>query len=650
MKEMPNKVLILISFCFVLSNGFTQTQNGLNLTSESEELKIQQFLDKADSLKKKELDDSAFQLLFDAEIIAESSSDKSLLARVKYDIAKFYSRSDHYVLALDYYKEAKDTYQLLEDTTNTAKCFNAIGVAYKHLGIYSKAIEALNQSYHLYVLKKDTVGQGSSQINIGNVYKNLSRHSEAKKYYTKALAIFESYLDSNRMSNCYNNLGNVYKNEKHFDSSLYFMNKNILFRKLTKNERGLSYAYHNLANLNFDMQDYEKAKKYADSALFLKQKLDDQFGTAGEYEIFARIALQDKNYLEAIEYGNLALEISIDFDDFEFRSEVIKTLAYAYFEAGQHKQAAYYFKEFLDISKTLKDLNESTNLEYQLIQFELVADSIEKQELLLKKELQETINRNEQLSNDIAKRNLSLIILGLIIITLIFVFIYVQNRKRLLKSNQEKELLQKSSVPKEEKETLLKEVHHRVKNNFQIINSLIRIQSEYMNERNFKIKLLELENRIRSMSIIHEKLYKTESLSKVNVSEYIKELSHNLKASFEEGENIEIILKIDEHAEFGLDALIPLGLILNESISNAIQHGFEGLDGGVIKVSLSKEGNDTILRIEDNGIGADLSIEELKEESLGMELIYDLVEQLDGTLSLDTSVGFKYSFKFPGLN
>lgn len=636
-----------MSFCSLLSNGFCQESSQPIPDSQSDQIRIENFFKRADSLRQLEYTDSAFEELLSAEILAESSEDKALLAKVKYDIGRFFTKEDQYVTSLNYFKEALSNYQSINDKENTAKCFNSIGVAYKHLGVYSKAIEALKQSYHLYKAVKDTLGQGSAMLNIGNVYKNIGKNKEAKLQYYSALSIFEYYSDSSRMSNCYNNLGNVYKNEKRFDSASYFMHKNVLFRKKTSNNKGLSFAYHNLANLHIDMHQIGLAKSYADSALYLKNLLGDEFGTAGEYEIYARIAFYEKDYNKSIYNGNKALEISTEFDDFEFRADVLKILAFAYHETKDFKRSSTYFKEFIEIENTLKELNESTNLEYQLIQFELVADSLKKEDLMLKRELQQAVYENEKLSRDIAIRNLTLIILALIIISSVIALIYFKNRKRLLKSKKEKELLEKSSVPKEEKDILLKEVHHRVKNNFQIINSLIRIQSEYMNENNFKIKLLELENRIRSMSIIHEKLYKTESFSKVSVNEYIVELVGNLKTSFEQSEQLNIELDIDETAKFGLDTLIPLGLILNEAISNSIQHAFQGKDSAFIRIILEKDNAYTKVEISDNGIGADLELEELKEESLGMELICDLVDQLNGSLDLDTTDGFKYSFKFP---
>jgi two-component sensor histidine kinase len=150
------------------------------------------------------------------------------------------------------------------------------------------------------------------------------------------------------------------------------------------------------------------------------------------------------------------------------------------------------------------------------------------------------------------------------------------------------------------------------------------------------------------MSLIHEKLYKTESLSKLKVKDYFVDLIDNVQDSYELAENVKITHNIDG-TELGIDSLIPLGLIVNETISNSFKHAFEGKNSGKITIELKNTENQTTMKISDNGIGADLTISELKEESLGMELIYDLTDQLDGILSLSTAQGFNYEFIFPRL-
>ena len=150
------------------------------------------------------------------------------------------------------------------------------------------------------------------------------------------------------------------------------------------------------------------------------------------------------------------------------------------------------------------------------------------------------------------------------------------------------------------------------------------------------------------MSLIHEKLYKSDSISKLDFKEYVEELIGHIKGSYETQTDIDIKLNVQQ-VKYGIDTLIPLGLILNECISNSLKHSFEGIDKGSILVELNEQEDGTVLIIQDDGIGADLSIDELKEESLGMELVWDLTEQLDGKVSLNTEKGFHYQFNFPAL-
>lgn len=213
---------------------------------------------------------------------------------------------------------------------------------------------------------------------------------------------------------------------------------------------------------------------------------------------------------------------------------------------------------------------------------------------------------------------------------------------------EQKEELKKTMLSKEEKEILLKEIHHRVKNNLQIINSLIRLQTDFTNESNYVEKSKETENRIKSMALIHEMLYKSDDLASLNVTKYIEELNENILNSY--SNNLEINFSFDlAEAELGVDTLIPLGLIINEVFSNSIRYAFADNKKGSISIELFNKGNFTYLNIWDNGIGTEESIDDLRENSLGMDLIWSLAAQLDGEIELNTSNGFRYEFNFPKL-
>jgi two-component sensor histidine kinase len=170
-----------------------------------------------------------------------------------------------------------------------------------------------------------------------------------------------------------------------------------------------------------------------------------------------------------------------------------------------------------------------------------------------------------------------------------------------------------------------------------------------MNADNFKMKLKDLETRICSMALIHEKLYKNDRISKLNVSEYLTELADYILESYAAtSTKLHFNIKV-ENVEYGIDALIPLGLILNETISNSIKHAFKDDVEGEITIHLSNTEESTFLLIADNGVGSDISTDQLKEKSLGLELIFDLTDQLDGALELQKENGFTYKFNFPRL-
>lgn len=201
-----------------------------------------------------------------------------------------------------------------------------------------------------------------------------------------------------------------------------------------------------------------------------------------------------------------------------------------------------------------------------------------------------------------------------------------------------------------EKEVLLKEVHHRVKNNLQVISSILNLQSSYVQDDKTLSILRESQNRIKSMSFIHESLYQTKNFSSINFSEYIINLSNNLFHSYQIFDNF-IELKFDiEQVELNLDQAIPCGLIVNEIITNAMKYAFVGKKEGQIFISI-KEKKETIeLKIEDDGVGLPKGFNHEKTASLGLQLVVTLIEQLDGKLTLESKNGTKYLITFDKLN
>ncbi len=197
-----------------------------------------------------------------------------------------------------------------------------------------------------------------------------------------------------------------------------------------------------------------------------------------------------------------------------------------------------------------------------------------------------------------------------------------------------------------EKEVLLKEVHHRVKNNLQVISSILNLQSSYVKDKKTLGILKESQNRIKSMAFIHESLYQTTDFSKINFSEYITSLSKNLVHSYGVFDNlIDLKLSVGD-VSLNLDLSIPCGLIINELVSNSLKYAFSDKQEGTIKIELFEKNDNVNLIVQDNGLGLPNEINYKNTDSLGLQLVMTLVEQIDGIIELDNKKGAKYTIIF----
>jgi two-component system, sensor histidine kinase PdtaS len=198
-----------------------------------------------------------------------------------------------------------------------------------------------------------------------------------------------------------------------------------------------------------------------------------------------------------------------------------------------------------------------------------------------------------------------------------------------------------------EKEVLLQEIHHRVKNNMQIISSLLNLQTMYVDGNEVALDVLkESQNRVTSMSMIHEKLYQSHDFMHVEIGEYIEKLVTDLLYSYAipKGQ-IEPVVDNDE-IELNIETSIPCGLIISELVSNSLKYAFPEGRKGTITVSIRNSDDGYILIVSDDGVGLPPNLEFTRTDSLGLELVNNLVDQIDGTIELDKRDGTKFVIKF----
>jgi PAS domain S-box-containing protein len=200
-----------------------------------------------------------------------------------------------------------------------------------------------------------------------------------------------------------------------------------------------------------------------------------------------------------------------------------------------------------------------------------------------------------------------------------------------------------------EKEVLLKEIHHRVKNNMQVISSLLSLQSRYITDPQALEVFRDSQSRVRSMALIHEKLYKSENLARIDFTDYINDLTRVLFQSYQAHQQKVIFRLQSEKLFLELDQAIPCGLIINELISNTLKHAFPHGQGGTLTINLVSDEIERItLTVTDNGVGFPPDLDFQETETLGLQLVNSLVGQLDGTISQTHNGGTEYKIRFPG--
>lgn len=548
--------------------------------------------------------------------------------------------------AIHYYQLAEIGFKSIGDHKNHAGVLNKQGIILKNLENYGEALEKYYEAYD--ITKKHDIQKGlaSTCVNIGVVFKKQDQLDDAMTYYVQAEVIYSEMNNYLGLANVYNNMGNIYRIQSEFELALTFYKKAIKNRQLGGSEKTMSYSYNNIALVHKDLLSYDSALYYLKMSENYKLKLEEFSSLSSTYLNFAETYILLDDSVNFTKYYELGKEYAIKYDQYSIIEEL--NIAFSKYAASKgNYQEAYEF-----LVSVIQQMDQLSTKEQVVLSKVLQAqyNDKQKQELILDLEtsLAKQRKQAEELRDDEDKLRLLVLglggvfaLLGIVLILMFRSFRRVKNgAKQIEIVNRE---LRETRIGAEEKEMLIKEIHHRVKNNLQVVKSLIRLQKEGSNEDSVLL-LTEFENRVSSIALVHESLHGSVDLTKVDVEDYYEKLIQDLVEVYSVGQSISSTIRIDK-LSFGLDTLIPLGLLTNEIVSNALKHGFKGRKEGHLQVDISKTEDDSYrLIIADDGQG--ISEDYLSRNSLGLELIDTLVGQLEGTKELVVDNGTKYIIKF----
>lgn len=597
----------------------------------------------------------------------------------------FFAKRD-YVSAVYYFEHALPPLKETANESNEAQVYKLLGDCYSKRTFFRQAIE----NYRIASVLLRKTGQlkllNECQDALANLSLEFGQSRNALPLYFRSLNVKKELHDSKGILITTSKISKAYLFLNQYDSALYF-NKEVQ-RLAAGDEEIFTDAMMDEIVIECFLKDWEKAtaaksraekllqhqnnpsakiKLHAATATYYLAQ-NDKVNFIKYFDSAAAMMNGTRNPEPAITGLNYLAEISGINGDYKtafnmlktmdrykdiFRTESMQRIGA---EIENAKEAAYKESQIqllnrlnnLNIEKLTKEellrlsvqreniLKDSSILSQQLLMAALENESgLRSRQLAKEKELSLSLSREnelkQQLLND-ERNSRNVLLLGLSAMTLLGGIIFYQFKKQQKKNG----IINKQSA---ELEVLNKEIHHRVKNNLQVISSMLDLQSQSLNDERATAIIKEGIQRVQSMAFIHQNLYQGNAVNSVNMNEYIKMLSNHLFQTYNiRTDKIQLHTQIED-LSLHTDTAIPLGMILNELISNALKYAFKGRESGAIWVTMKKNDNELLLQVKDDGVGLHKDFNPDKTSSFGFEIIKAFLQKMKARMNVDGGNG-----------
>ncbi|WP_210521299.1 tetratricopeptide repeat-containing sensor histidine kinase [Hymenobacter terricola] len=534
----------------------------------------------------------------------------------------------------------------------------------RQMGNYQEALHDGLAAIESAQATRDTVSIGGFYGRLARVYEELKQYDKALVYYGKAKRIQQQHGGNCDAFFPASHITRVLLTQKKTRQALTFFLAASSHTSVCDKPDAMHFEIGlRLGECYTALGSYELAEQNWTKMLAFVKTVDDADKNEGYYSI-SIFCLHTKQYSRARFYLNKALALTAKLGPLERMANVQLLLFKVDSAQAQFPAAITHYQRY----KAIIDSVFSANKTRQIARLQIQYDTKKKEQniTLLTKQ-----NQLQQVSLKQGKLLRNSLLGSAVLLSLLLGVSYsryrVKQRSTALLEIQQREINQQNQALEqvlgekdellgekdgllEEKEWMLKEIHHRVKNNLQIISSLLSRQSHYLRDAPALAAIRESQNRVQAMALIHQKLYQSDSLARVNMQDYTREIVARLVNSFDCSPSIQQQVNVSG-VDLEVALATPVGLIINEAVTNALKHAFPHQRTGTISVGLRRlveEGYE--LTIEDDGVGLPAGFDVAASRSLGLSIIQGLSKQLHGTLSLTGGGGVRLNLRFAAIH
>lgn len=566
------------------------------------------------------------------------------LSKTEFKLATSYGNFSMYDSAVYHYDQVVERNKRNETSIEMATSLSSSGLNSFYLRDLDKAAQSLLESIRYSQKTGDTARIFAPYMNYGLVLKEQGQYERAKEYMRKSQVLLNRINHLRGVALAYTNIGQILILQDSLDAAFESLTNAWEIDK-TLGRSSVDY-YNNIAWIERERGDYRKYHEYALEAAnsipegYAPMSVADVYGSL----VDAKILLVDSVYFdltnqkrtlyrEALPYAERGWHLADSVNSGNVKLELAETLSNLYAKLNRYEEAFEFSQKAKHLSEEINDQAKSEAIARMTTEFETERIANENQVLIETRQRQEA-----QL-----QQQYYLLLAGVVFILLVIVIavIIYLGRQKLRKAHA---IIEQSLA---EKELLLKEIHHRVKNNLQVISSLLDLQSRNIEDEKTLSAFTEGQNRVKAMALIHQKLYQNENLATIDFAAYAEQLLAELANIYPVSSEVKSTLAAGDKIYFDIDTAIPLGLILNELVSNAYKYAFKEGKTGSLKVSILSltEGQHQLI-VEDTGAGLPDHFDFQKAKSMGLRLVRRLAKQLYGKVDYSTEQGAKFVVNF----